>query len=146
MRVSTKGRYGLRTALELALHYGGPPLPVREIAQSQDISEKYLEHLISILKNAGLVQSIRGAHGGYILTKHPSQITLSEVLRPLEGDFSPVECVDKPEICARADTCVAREVWRRVKEAIEGVLNSMTLQDLVDEYNTKARSGLMYYI
>ena len=146
MRISTKGRYGLRAALELAIHYGGPPLPSREIAASQEISEKYLEHLIATLKNAGLIQSVRGARGGYRLTRPPSQITLLEILKPLEGDFSPVECVDRPEICDRSGACITREIWKRIKDSIEGLLESMTLQDLVDEYNAKTKSGLMYYI
>ncbi|HID56533.1 TPA: Rrf2 family transcriptional regulator [Candidatus Poribacteria bacterium] len=146
MRISTKGRYGLRAALELAIHYGGPPISAKEIAASQDISEKYLEHLIATLKNAGLVQSVRGARGGYKLARSPSQITLLEVLKPLEGDFSPVECVDRPEVCNRSSACITREIWKRIKDSIEDVLESMTLQDLVEEYNAKTKSGLMYYI
>ena len=146
MRVSTKGRYGLRVALELALRYGGAPIPVREIAEKQGISEKYMEHLISILRNAGLVKSVRGAHGGYTLSRHPSQITLLEIIEPLEGELSPVECVDDPEICRRADVCVSRDVWKRVKEGVEKILRSMTLQDLVDEHNRKVGAGFMYYI
>lgn len=146
MRISTRGRYGLRAALELAIHYDGPPVSAKEIAASQEISEKYLEHLIATLRNAGLVQSVRGARGGYKLARPPSQITLLELLKPLEGDFSPVECVDKPEICDRSGTCITREIWKKIKNSIENVLESMTLQDLVDEYNAKVESGLMYYI
>lgn len=146
MRVSTKGRYGLRVALELALRYGGPPVPVREIAENQGISEKYMEHLISVLKNVGLVKSVRGARGGYILSMPPSKITLLDIIKPLEGELSPVECVDNPGVCDRSSTCVVRDIWRKVKEGVEEALRSITLQDLIDEHNRRVSAGFMYYI
>jgi len=147
MRLSTKGRYGVRAMVELALHYGEGPVLLREIAKQQGISERYLEHLIISLKVAGLVKSIRGAHGGYILAKPPGQIRLYEVIQVLEGSLAPVACVDDPRICSRFPICVTREVWEQIKNAVVNVLNSITLEDLANRQKSKQLTGsLMYYI
>ena len=133
MKLSTKGRYGARAVLELALRYGSGPVMVREIAESQEISERYLEHILNALRASGLVRSTRGAHGGYELTKPPSDITLGDVVRSLEGPLDIVSCT-RDEDCGRAAVCVTIGVWRDVREAIENVLDAVTLEELAARY------------
>ena len=132
MKISTKGRYALRLMLDLALAEPGEPIPLRNVAERQDISDKYLEQIVTPLSRAGLVRSIRGAGGGYMLTRAPSQYTVGEILRPLEGSLAPVSCVDGSECCARSGQCVTMEVWRDIQKAVSGVVDHITLQDLVD--------------
>ena len=147
MKLSTRGRYGTRVLLDLALHQGREPVPLKEIAERQEISLQYLEHLIAPLISSGLVRSIRGAKGGVLLAKRPEEIKLSEVIELLEGSVAPVECVDSPEICSRASFCVTRDVWGELKRAIAGVLESITIQDLVERYQQKASlQQAMYHI
>ena len=142
MRLSTKGRYGARIMLDLALHYGQGPIPLKDIAERQQISEKYLEQIITVLKIAGLVKSIRGVHGGYILAKPPAKINLGQIIRILEGSIAPVECVDEPEICPRAEFCVTRDVWKEIKRAVDGILKSISLKDLVEREKEKNRARI----
>jgi Rrf2 family protein len=132
MKLSTRTRYGIRAILELAENYGKRPLQLRIIAQRQDISIKYLEQLMSILRSAGFVRSIRGAKGGYMLAKPPNQIKLSDVFDCLEGYVTTVECIEDKKYCERADDCIARQVWIQVQDAIKNVLQSITVQDLVN--------------
>jgi len=147
MRLSTKGRYGTRAMLELAFHYERDIIRVRDIAEEQEISAKYLEHFLTSLKSAGFIRSIRGAHGGYTLTMEPSRVRLGDILRVLEGTMAPVECVDDPDICGRYPLCAVRDIWCETKEALMGLLNSMTLQDLVEKQKERERcKGLMYHI
>ena len=147
MRLSTKARYGVRAMLSLALDYGRGPIPLKEVAEQQEISVKYLEHLMASLRSAGLVRSVRGAHGGYLLAKSPSQIRLDEVVRVLEGSIAPVECVDDASLCGRVGLCVTRDVWGEMKEAMASVLASTTLQDLVERQKEREQSEeTMYYI
>ncbi|HHJ00915.1 MAG TPA: Rrf2 family transcriptional regulator [Candidatus Aerophobetes bacterium] len=145
MKLSTKGRYGTRAMVELALHYGQGPVLLKDIAKRQEISEKYLEHVITPLKVAGLVKSIRGAHGGYVLAKPPAQIKLSQVIRVLEGSITPVECVDDPKTCTRAELCVTRDVWRKIKRAIDEILESISLKDLVEQQEKKEQNKKIIY-
>lgn len=137
MKLSTRTRYGMRAIIELAVSDRKGPLQLKVIAQHQDISVKYLEQLMVALKSAGYVRSIRGAKGGYVLAKAPNQIKLSDIFHCLEGAVSTVECVENEDYCQRAADCVARKVWTQVQEAIEGVLQSITLQDVVD----RAKAG-----
>ena len=147
MKLSTKARYGVRAMLSLALDYDRGPVPLKEVAEQQEISEKYLEHLMGPLRSAGLVRSVRGAHGGYLLGKTPSQIRLDEVVRVLEGSIAPVECVDDASLCGRVGLCVTRDIWGALKEAMESVLASTTLQDLIERQKEKQESKeTMYYI
>lgn len=132
MRLSTRTRYGIRAMLELAENVGRGPLQLRIIAHRQDISVKYLDQLMAILKSAGFVRSIRGSKGGYILAKPPEQIKISELFDCLEGNVTTVECVKDENYCKRTADCVARLVWAQVQKAINDVLKSITLQDLVD--------------
>ncbi|TKJ45443.1 Rrf2 family transcriptional regulator [Candidatus Aerophobetes bacterium Ae_b3a] len=145
MRLSTKGRYGARAMLDLALNSGKGPVLLRDIAKRQEVSEKYLEHSITTLRKAGLVRSIRGARGGYVLAKLPSQIRLSEIMEVLEGSMAPVECVDDPQVCQRAQLCVTRDIWAEMKEAIDNILESITLQDMVERQNRKRNSKAIVY-
>ncbi len=145
MRLSTKGRYGIRAMLDLALNSSEGPVLLRDIAKRQEVSEKYLEHSISALRKAGLVRSIRGARGGYVLAKLPSQIRLCEIMEVLEGSMAPVECVDDPQICQRAQLCVTRDIWAKMKEAIDNILESITLQDMVEQQNRKKNSKAIVY-
>jgi len=132
MKLSTKGRYATRAMLDLALHSGKGPVLIKDISQREEISKRYLEQLFLPLKAAGLVRSIRGARGGFTLARPPSQIKLSEIIRVMEGSTSPAECIDDAGICSRTDSCVTREVWAEMKRALDKVLESTTLHDLVE--------------
>jgi Rrf2 family protein len=123
--------------LELALHYGKNPVQISGIARREEISKKYLGQLIIPLKNAGYVSSIRGASGGYILAKPPNEITLEEIFIVLEGDISLVECTTNPKICRRTTFCSARAIWKQISDRISGVLQTITLQDLVNDTKKK---------
>ena len=133
MKLSSRSRYGFRAILELALEYGNGPVQIKTIAQRQEISNKYLEQLIVMLKSASLVRSIRGPRGGYILAKAPNEIRLDEIFRTLEGPMVAVECIEHPEYCAKCSDCVTRQLWSEIQGAMLGVLQAKTLQDLVDE-------------
>jgi Rrf2 family cysteine metabolism transcriptional repressor len=133
MKLSTRTRYGVRAIFELALYYGKGPVQLKKIAEKQDISVKYLEQLIAILKTGGFVRSIRGSKGGYILAKKPSDIKLSECVRCLEGQLNPVECVEDNYYCKRTEDCIVKQVWVKITDAVENILQSITLQDLVDK-------------
>lgn len=131
MKISTKGRYALRLMLDLAAEGGGRPVVLRDVARRQDISEKYLEQLVSPLIRAGLLKSIRGAAGGYLLTKDPAEYTVGEILRAQEGPLSVVECVDAG--CPREGRCATLPLWRRLSQAVDAVVDATTLQDLLDD-------------
>lgn len=137
MKLSTKGRYGARAILELALNYEKGVLTVHDIAQKQEISEKYLERIMSSLVSAGLVTSSRGQHGGIILAKSPEKIRLSEVIQVVEGSISPVSCLDNPKVCSRVGFCITRDIWEKMKQAMLTVLDSITLQDMVEMQKKK---------
>ncbi|MCI2425692.1 Rrf2 family transcriptional regulator [Candidatus Acetothermia bacterium] len=145
MRLSTKAEYGLRAMLDLAIRSGEGPVLVREIARRQGFSARYLEQLLLPLKAAGLVRATRGAHGGFSLARSPSEINLSEIIQIMEGSMAPVECVDDAGVCARADLCITREIWGEMKRAVDGVLESTTLQDLADRQKRKEQSAEAMY-
>ena len=146
MRISTKGRYGARLMLELALHYEKGTVLLKDIAKNQEISEGYLEHLLPVLKAAGLITSSRGAHGGYALARDPSEITLKDVVQSLEGSLFPVECVDTPAVCQRIKSCITRDVWGELGEKISQTLDSVTLKDMVERQKDKKKVSLIYNI
>lgn len=132
MKISTKGRYALRLMLDIALHDGEGPVRIKEIALRQDISDKYLEQIIAALNKSGLVKSIRGPQGGYLLTKKPEEYTVGMILRSTEGSLAPVSCMEcAGESCQRQDKCVTLRIWKRLDEAIKGVVDEITLQDLI---------------
>lgn len=140
MKISTKGRYALRLMLDLAYNHTGSFIPIKNISQRQDISDKYLEQIITQLSRAGLVKSARGAQGGYMLAKEPQEYTVGEILRLLEGNLAPVACVDDTkDACIRADECVTMEVWREIKDAVNKVVDNITLADLVEQQRQKCR-------
>jgi len=147
MKLSTKGRYGVRALLDLALHQDEGLVPLKDIARRQEFSLPYLEHLVAPLITAGLVKSTRGARGGVLLLKPPSDVKLSEVVQILEGSIAPVDCVNNPALCHRAASCVTRDIWIEMKRAMSRVLDSTTLQDLVERQKQKRQTETgMYYI
>lgn len=133
MKISTKGRYALRLMLDLALHDNGGYIPIKEISKRQEISDKYLEQIIAILGRAGYVKSIRGANGGYKLAHPLKTYTVGMILRLTEGSLAPVACLDdNVNTCERRGQCATLMVWKKLYDAVNGVVDSITLEDLVD--------------
>lgn len=138
MKISTKGRYALRLMLDLAMNEEGHVVRIKDIAARQDISDKYLEQIISILNKAGYVRSTRGPQGGYMLKKKPEDYTVGMILRLTEGSLAPVACVEEDAlVCEREEACATVEVWKRLNQAINGVVDHMTLADLVEIQKAK---------
>jgi Rrf2 family transcriptional regulator, cysteine metabolism repressor len=138
MNISSRTRYGIRAVAELACNYKKKPLPLKIIADRQGISVKYLERVIAALKTAGIVKSARGSQGGYFLAKPPDQIKLIECFRCLEGQVALVDCVKNKGACRRFADCLVKGLWIQVNDAVENVLGSLTLQDLVDSAKNNA--------
>ena len=137
MRISTKGRYALRLMLDLALHDTGENIVLKTIAKRQNISEKYLEQIIGILTKAGFVKSVRGSSGGYRLAREPEEYTVGDILRLTEGSLAPVACVEEGvETCPKANRCVTLTLWKEFNDAINGVVDRVTLADLVARSET----------
>lgn len=139
MKISTKGRYGLTIMMALAKNYGEGPTSLKTIATENGLSEHYLEQLVSPLRNAGLVKSIRGAYGGYILAKEPSEITAGDVIRVLEGPISPVEVLEDEEPAKR-------DLWIKIRDAIKEVLDNTTIEDLANYEDAGEQEDYMFYI
>ena len=137
MKLSTKARYGVRLMLALARQYGQGPVFLRQVAEVEEISEKYLSQIIIPLRGQGLVYSTRGAHGGYSLSRPPEKITLREIVEPLEGGNGLVECVQQASVCSRAATCAARDVWIKLGQKISETLDAVTLKEMVQVHNEK---------
>ncbi len=137
MKLSTKGRYGVRLMIDLAAHYGEGPVLLREIAKRQEISEKYLSNLINPLKATGLLEATRGVHGGYVLGKAPSQITMRDIVLAVEGPLCLVDCVQKPASCNRTSLCIARELWKEAADSMAEILGKYTLADMVARQKAK---------
>ena len=137
MKISTKGRYALRLMLDLAIQPGDSAVPLRDVAERQEISDKYLEQIVTQLARGGLVRSVRGAGGGYLLTRTPEEYTVGEILRQLECNLAPVSCVSGGSCCGRADRCVTLEVWQQIQDAVDSVVDNITLADLVKRYHEK---------
>lgn len=141
MKISTKGRYALRLMLDIAMHDDGHPVRIRDVAKRQEISDKYLEQIVSILNKAGYVKSVRGPQGGYRLVKKPEEYTAGMILRLTEGSLAPVSCLEFDENdCSRQDECVTLELWRRLDAAIKGVVDQVTLADLMEWQSQKGSS------
>ncbi len=135
MIISTKGRYGLRAMFELAKASGEGPLSIKQISSAQNLSEQYLEQIFSRLKGAGLVESTRGAGGGYKLAHRPCDISVGKVLTALEGELSPAECVGGHAMdCENIELCITHVIWQRIYDGFNNVVNSITLQDMLDDY------------
>ncbi|MBQ9267882.1 MAG: Rrf2 family transcriptional regulator [Oscillospiraceae bacterium] len=142
MKISTRGRYALRMMLDIALHSDEGSISLKSIAQRQEISVKYLEQIVTPLSRGGLLQATRGAQGGYWLNRLPEDYTVGEILRTIEGSLAPVACLDSGEAyCQRIGQCVTVEVYRRIDEAIDNVVDNITLQDLVDIQREKRESA-----
>lgn len=142
MKISTKGRYGLTIMMELAAGYGDGPISLKSIAEKNNLSEHYLEQLIAPLRNAGFVKSIRGAYGGYILSKEPSEITTGDIIRILEGPISPVDFTEE-------DDPAKRNLWLRIRDSIANVMDSTTLEHLInynEVENSDRNNNYMFYI
>ena len=132
MKLSTRSRYSTRLMVELALNYNKGPVLLKDISKSQEISFKYLSQLIIPLKIAGLVKSTRGAHGGYFLARSPEDIKLSEIIIAVEGSLNPVECIDNPDVCPRANNCITRDIWAEIGEKCYQLLETYDLQRMVN--------------
>ncbi len=145
MKISTKGRYGLRTLMDIAVHQAKGPVNLNDIAERQGISAKYLWQIVNLLKTAGLVRGTRGPKGGYILIRDPSDITLLDVIQILEGPVSLVECVDDPDFCVRVENCVAHSVWEEVSQAVRAALRQITLAEILRRH-ASAGSASHYVI
>ena len=155
LRVSTRGEYGVRLMVDLARHYGASPRSLTEISQSQglELKQQYLEQLVRSLREYGLVESTRGAHGGYRLTRAPAETRMSDVLRALEGPIAPMICAtegDMEVICNRLDGCSTKYLWSRVRDAITATLEATTLADLLRDADTEAaligKAGVTQFI
>lgn len=149
MKLSTRGQYGVKAMFDLAQHAGEGPISLKSIAERQGISEHYLEQLISGLRKAGLVKSIRGAQGGYVLGREAEQIRVGDVIRILEGPIAPVDCVSEndSECCKNAKYCVTRTIWEKMRDSIADVVDSITLEDMVQDAKGKEseRNFDMFY-
>ena len=131
MMISTKGRYASRLMLDIAINGNGEPVSLKDIAKRQEISEKYLEQIISILNKAGMVQSIRGAQGGYILTREPKDYTVGQILEVTEGSLVPVDCLKQgTKECDKKQTCATIKVWKKIDDAVSNVVDKITLEDM----------------
>lgn len=139
MKISTKGRYGLTIMIALAKNYGAGPTPLKEIAKNNNLSEHYLEQLAAPLRNAGLIKSIRGAYGGYMLPKEPKDIKAGDIIRVLEGPIIPVEGIENEEPAKQA-------LWLRIRDAIKEVLDTTTLEDLIKHDHDDQHDDYMFYI
>ena len=138
MKISTRGRYALRLMIDLAQQEEGRPVSLRDVARRQGISDKYLEQIVTPMSRAGLVRSVRGAGGGYLLSRRPEEYTVGDILRPLEGDLAPVECATDESFCQRCGECVTVELWQEIHRAVSQVVDSVTLADLKARYYDKA--------
>ena len=146
MKLSTRGRYGTRAMAELATNYGKGPLMLEEIASRQQISRRYLEHIFADLKAAGLVRGLRGPRGGYLLTRDPRDILVSEIVAAVEGSLFIADCLEDEYYCERASRCRTRALWGEVNEAIMKVLESKTLADLAEPARKRASGVIMFEI
>lgn len=134
MKISTKGRYALRLMLDLALNYSSEYITIRSISARQEISDKYLEQIITVLSRAGYVKSTRGAKGGYKLARSADEYTVGMILRLIEGSLVPVACMeDEPNQCPRSDKCATLDIWQQLDEAISGVIDHITLAELAEK-------------
>ncbi len=133
MKLSTKGKYGVKAMVDLAIHQNENPVSIKSISRRQNISEYYLEQLFAPLRRANVIKSIRGAQGGYILNEEPQNITVLDIMNILEGPVEISECLDRND-CTNIDCCATRTVWKKLKDSIDDVMESITLKDILDDY------------
>ena len=134
MKLSTRTRYGLRAMVDLAHQHSDRPVMLRRISERQEISKKYLDNIFTALRLSGLLRTVRGASGGYLLAKDPKEIAVSEIVKALEGSVSPVDCIHQPDLCEKSADCVARQLWKELEVAMYRVLENRTLADMVERY------------
>jgi len=147
MKISTKGDYGIRALVELAHHYGEPrPIQSSEIAARQNIPESYLEQLLTTLRRAGFIRSVRGPQGGHSLIRDPQQLLVSEVIVALEGSILPIDCLEEGSPCTKSGGCAQREMWQQGREAVLAVLDRTTVADLAERDRTLSVGGGRYMI
>lgn len=146
MKISTKGHYGIQALIELAHHYGEGPTQSSEIASRQSVPEAYLEQLLIVLRRAGFIRSVRGPQGGHALIRDPYDIKLSQAVIALEGDLSPIDCLDEGSACSKAGGCAQRCVWEAVRQAVEQVLDGVTIGELAERERLATMAGGRYYI
>ncbi len=144
MKISARSDYGVRALTDLAQHYGKGPIPSNEVAARQAIPEPYLDQLMTVLRKAGLIRSMRGPSGGHVLAKDPSEITLAEVVGVLEGSMAPIACVDETSDCPQIGSCVQREVWVKLKEGTKQVLDGITIADLAAKQSRREERPMFY--
>jgi len=147
VKISTKGRYGVRFMLDLAIHSQEHVVTLKAVARRQQISEKYLWQVVTPLKSAGLITATVGAKGGYMLARDPAKITLKDILEPLEGDCVLVKCTQRAGACRRSSACVAREIWQEVSRTLARTMETITLKTMIEKYKAKqAGTNLTYNI
>ena len=147
MKLSTRVRYGLRATVDLAENHNGEPVSMAAIAKNHGISRKYLHAILTLLKSAGYIRSVRGTGGGYVLTREPSDVTVVEIVEALEGPLAITECVNEEGVCDRSEDCVTRVVWRELSEAVRQVLSGITLEELARRSRESRRNRPpMYHI
>ena len=134
MKLSTRGRYGIHAMYDLALNVEGGPQSIKAIAEREGIPEAYLEQLIAVLKREGLVNSTRGAQGGYVLARKPEEITVGDVLRALEGGLGLVDCLDEEDACGKSCACPSRIVWMKLRDGLNAIVDGITLKDMIMDY------------
>ncbi len=134
MKLSTRGRYGIHAMYDLALNVEGGPQSIKAIAEREGIPEAYLEQLIAVLKREGLVNSTRGAQGGYVLARRPEEITVGDVLRALEGGLGLVDCLDEEDACGKSCACPSRIVWMKLRDGLNAIVDGITLRDMTEDY------------
>ena len=144
MKISTKGRYGTRAMVDIGENYGKGPVSLRKLAERENISMKYMEQIIPLLKASGLIRSARGARGGYVLAKEPREISLHDIVQALEGSWSLVDCLDDDRLCDRAKKCVTYEIWHDIQAAIYKILDSTTLADMIDRHRKKMKTAALH--
>lgn len=140
MKLSTKGRYGIHAMYDLAQYYQEGPQPLKAVAERQQIPEAYLEQLMRPLRKADLVAAARGAQGGYMLSRAPAEITVGQVLRALEGELAVVDCLLEEDVCEKACVCPTRLVWQKLRDGLNGIVDGITLQNMLDDY-VRMRAG-----
>lgn len=145
MKVSMKSDYSLRAVLDLATHFGQGPVQSADIAARQGIPEPYLEQLLTILRKAGLIKSVRGPQGGHLLARSPEQISVGEVIAALEGSIAPMRCVEATDSCSLSGVCAQRELWKEINEMTQRVLDNTTIASLLERETSRLRKA-MYYI
>lgn len=134
MKLSTRGRYGIHAMYDLACHFNEGPQPIKAIAERQSVPEAYLEQLLAALRREKLVNSVRGAQGGYTLSRRPDEVTVGDVLRTLEGGLNLVDCLLEEDACGKTCACPSRVVWMKIRDGLNAVVDGITLQDMMDDY------------